>query len=267
MRGLKSLNMTLVDLLEAMQGVSLLHAEDIFESSIVQIVQSAVYTFLKEAEDSQQSKLAIMQATLEKLVSDSILSIQQDMRSLMLEVMTPCTRRQCELLPGIESNLQLSATQGVYPPPLSAQVVDTVLAVGRQSKAFSRLGRTTDSATTESFGPPSRRHAAAAKGSSDDSAAPRVSAATISGASTASPQRGGRAATGPLSPATGASHSVKSLPLQCLKVFLDTDWFLDTVLRETLDLVLEQAYDRIERVSERLTGLCDTLPGGEAGMS
>ena len=264
MRGLKSLNMTLVDLLEAMQGVSLLYAEDLFERSIAQNVQAAVYTFLRLAEDSTQPKQEILQATLENLVSDSVLSIQQDIRRLMLCVITPCTRRQSEMLPVVAANLQLSATQGVYPPPIAPRVVDAVLAVGRQSKAFARLGRIPGAAEAALCGAPSKRHAAT-KDAHEPHKAPRLSAAIISGASS-SAVRGGRPATGPISPETRAAHSVKSLPLQCLKVFLDTDWFLDAVLRETLDLVLDQAYDRIQRVSERLMGLCETLPA-QAGAT
>ncbi len=238
-----------------MQGVSLLHAENQFEASIVRNVQAAVYTFLKEGEDPTRGVQEVMQETLERLVSDSIMSIQRDMRGLMLQVMTPCTRRQSELLPIVADNLQLSATKGEYPPTLSNHVVDAVIAVGHQSKAFARLGRGEIPAAA---GAPARRHAAA-QGGDSSRASPRSSAAFVSGAS-GTPRRGSRLASGAHSATSHSSGSVKSLPLQCLKVFLDTDWFLDSVLRESLDLVLEQAYDRVQHVAERLIVLCDSLP-------
>jgi hypothetical protein len=242
--------MTLVDLLEAMQGVSMLRAEELFEDSIVKLVQAAIYSFLKLKEEAGQTSQAALLDTLGCLIEDSVMCIQHDMRQLLLEVLTPCTRRQVEMLEQIDGDLRFSATQGVYPPAIDASVVQTVQNARCYDSAslHERTNFQVDDA-------PIRRLAASPLVTESKKSAPEGNVANHAKAVEYVARRGSRLASSPAAP-----DRHRSLPLQCLKVFVDTDWFLDTVLRESLDLVLEQAYGRVQAVAGRLTELLRQLP-------
>lgn len=110
---LSDLSVSIPDLIDLMEGVSLWQVEVLIQDSLRKLVSGAVYTFVSMVESRSHTTRVALNETTRQMIHDSKLRARRDLTRIMQTILVPKIRQMCSAVPAIQDALSTSVLASI----------------------------------------------------------------------------------------------------------------------------------------------------------